>query len=316
MPNCGCNDYSRTQLLRRAAAEAGPGLPAIEPGMPMPAGTGLTQALVRLARHRARAVGLRSGEPRAQGVRGRASRPLLRRRPPSACSSPSSCPEGPTRSRCSPPRARILSTRRTGPRWRCRTARASRSTEDSSLRWHPVVRRARGALRRGQGHGDAGDRLRRREPVALHEPPLLGGRRDQPVRPLGLARALPRPARRGRQPAPGSRARLGPPAGAGRARRAGGDRGGARQLRLLDARRVGLGAGQDARRVRRPGRAVDQRRGPRPGARGGGRHRAPARPARAVPGRLHEPARGDLPGRRLRRPAAGARRRCSTVACR
>ncbi|HEX2414077.1 MAG TPA: DUF1501 domain-containing protein [Thermoleophilaceae bacterium] len=43
MPNCGCNDYSRTQLLRRAAAEAGRGLPAIETGMPMPAGTGLSR---------------------------------------------------------------------------------------------------------------------------------------------------------------------------------------------------------------------------------------------------------------------------------
>ena len=42
MANC-CNDYSRTQLLRRAAAEAGLGLPAIEPGMPLPAGTGLTR---------------------------------------------------------------------------------------------------------------------------------------------------------------------------------------------------------------------------------------------------------------------------------
>jgi len=43
MPNCGCNDYSRSQVLRRAAAEAGRGLPAIEPGMPLPAGTGLTR---------------------------------------------------------------------------------------------------------------------------------------------------------------------------------------------------------------------------------------------------------------------------------
>ena len=43
MANCGCNDYSRTQLLRRAAAEAGQGLPAIETGMPLPAGTGLTR---------------------------------------------------------------------------------------------------------------------------------------------------------------------------------------------------------------------------------------------------------------------------------
>ena len=43
MPNCGCNDYSRTQLMRRVAAEAGRGLPAIEPGMPTPAGTGLSR---------------------------------------------------------------------------------------------------------------------------------------------------------------------------------------------------------------------------------------------------------------------------------
>jgi uncharacterized protein (DUF1501 family) len=41
--NCGCNDYSRTQLLRRAAVQAGQGLPSIEPGMPLPAGTGLTR---------------------------------------------------------------------------------------------------------------------------------------------------------------------------------------------------------------------------------------------------------------------------------
>jgi uncharacterized protein (DUF1501 family) len=36
-----CNDFSRTGLLRQAAAEAGRGLPAIEAGMPLPAGTGL-----------------------------------------------------------------------------------------------------------------------------------------------------------------------------------------------------------------------------------------------------------------------------------
>ena len=40
MARC-CNDFSRTGLLRRAAAEAGQGLPAIEAGMPLPAGTGL-----------------------------------------------------------------------------------------------------------------------------------------------------------------------------------------------------------------------------------------------------------------------------------
>ncbi|MGH3104518.1 MAG: DUF1501 domain-containing protein [Gaiellaceae bacterium] len=40
---CPCSDFSRTDLLRRAAAEAGRGLPSVEPGMPLPAGTGLSR---------------------------------------------------------------------------------------------------------------------------------------------------------------------------------------------------------------------------------------------------------------------------------
>jgi uncharacterized protein (DUF1501 family) len=36
-----CDEFSRAALMRRTAAEAGRGLPAIEPGMPLPAGTGL-----------------------------------------------------------------------------------------------------------------------------------------------------------------------------------------------------------------------------------------------------------------------------------
>jgi uncharacterized protein (DUF1501 family) len=39
--SCSCNDFNRAQLLRRGAAVAGRGLPRIEPGMPLPAGTGL-----------------------------------------------------------------------------------------------------------------------------------------------------------------------------------------------------------------------------------------------------------------------------------
>ncbi|HEX8073402.1 MAG TPA: DUF1501 domain-containing protein [Thermoleophilaceae bacterium] len=38
-----CRDFTRSQLLHSAAAEAGRGLPAIEPGMPTPAGTGLSR---------------------------------------------------------------------------------------------------------------------------------------------------------------------------------------------------------------------------------------------------------------------------------
>ena len=40
---CHCNEFSRAHMLRAAAAEAGRGLPRIEPGMPLPAGTGLSR---------------------------------------------------------------------------------------------------------------------------------------------------------------------------------------------------------------------------------------------------------------------------------
>jgi uncharacterized protein (DUF1501 family) len=40
--NC-CTNYTRSQLLRAGAAEAGKGLPVVEPGMPEPAGTGLSR---------------------------------------------------------------------------------------------------------------------------------------------------------------------------------------------------------------------------------------------------------------------------------
>ena len=45
MEACGCDGLSRARLLRRAASAAlpGRGLPGIEPGMPTPAGTGLTR---------------------------------------------------------------------------------------------------------------------------------------------------------------------------------------------------------------------------------------------------------------------------------
>jgi uncharacterized protein (DUF1501 family) len=41
--HCHCRDYTRSELMRRAAAQAGQGLPAIETGMPVPAGTGLSR---------------------------------------------------------------------------------------------------------------------------------------------------------------------------------------------------------------------------------------------------------------------------------
>ena len=41
--SCGCTGFSRSELLRTGAATAGRGLRAIEPGMPLPAGTGLSR---------------------------------------------------------------------------------------------------------------------------------------------------------------------------------------------------------------------------------------------------------------------------------
>ena len=44
MSDCrACDGLSRSRFLHRAAVEAGRGLPAIEPGMPLPAGTGLSR---------------------------------------------------------------------------------------------------------------------------------------------------------------------------------------------------------------------------------------------------------------------------------
>jgi uncharacterized protein (DUF1501 family) len=57
-----CNDCNRSDLLRRAIAEAGSGLPAIEPGMPIPAGTGLSRRSF-LLRSSGLAIAIYGGSP-------------------------------------------------------------------------------------------------------------------------------------------------------------------------------------------------------------------------------------------------------------
>src|ERR1700690_389497 len=42
-PSCACRDFGRSELLRRGVVAAGRGLRVIEPGMPPPAGTGLSR---------------------------------------------------------------------------------------------------------------------------------------------------------------------------------------------------------------------------------------------------------------------------------
>ena len=65
--NC-CGEFTRSQMLHAAASEAGKGLPAIEPGMPTPAGTGLSRRSLLAARSRSGAGGLRQ-PPGAAGLR-------------------------------------------------------------------------------------------------------------------------------------------------------------------------------------------------------------------------------------------------------
>ena len=43
MSSCGCSGYTRSEALRRGLAVPGAGLPSIEPGMPLPAGTGMSR---------------------------------------------------------------------------------------------------------------------------------------------------------------------------------------------------------------------------------------------------------------------------------
>ena len=66
-PCLHCADFSRSRLLRQAAAQAGSGLPTIEPGMPVPAGTGLSRRsfLVRSAGLALSVYGVSSLGPRS-----------------------------------------------------------------------------------------------------------------------------------------------------------------------------------------------------------------------------------------------------------
>ena len=157
MARC-CNDFSRTDLLRRAAAEAGRGLPAVERGMPLPAGTGLDRRSF-LARGAGLALAVYGGvvvpAARVRGGHRRSDAPPARRR----CSSPSSSTAAPTRSRCSP-RTATRSTASCARGSRCRPPQGSRSpTTPPPLA--PLARPARAAARRGQGRGDARRRLHR-----------------------------------------------------------------------------------------------------------------------------------------------------------
>ena len=135
---CGCAGFSRSELLRGgAAATAGRGLRAIEAGMPLPAGTGLSRRSFLSRAERARARRVRRRRARPARARGRDRRRRGRRRGARA-------------------RLDLLlrrhglavaarAGRRPALRGAARHARAAAPTpsfafgEDSRLRWHPAA---------------------------------------------------------------------------------------------------------------------------------------------------------------------------------
>ncbi len=99
--SCSCNDFTRSQLLRAGVAQAGRGLPTIEPGQPIPAGTGMDRRtfLLRSAGAVLSVYGAAALSPRhfEEGIaQAAASAP----RRTSRCSSRSSWKAAGTRCRC------------------------------------------------------------------------------------------------------------------------------------------------------------------------------------------------------------------------
>ena len=253
---CACQDFNRAEALRRAAAQAGRGLPAIEPGMPVPAGTGLSRrgfllASAGLALSVYGAGRLLDPSRFEEGVAAAAAGP----QPPVLVSvylqggidSMSVLyPEGDPALPQVPPGAGAA--RRGGARLR---------------RGPPPALASEGrppgpAPRRGEGHRPAGGRLRRSRPVPLHEPPLLGGGGHPGGPAVGLDGPLPGHRGHLRQPPAGALPRRVPAAVAGDHEGAGrGDRSPLRLL-LLRQGRVGSPAGDHVRLLRRPraGRAA------------------------------------------------------------
>ena len=193
-----CDEFSRAQLLRRAAAEAGRGLPAIEPGMPAPAGTGLNRrsfllrsSAAMLSVYGASKLRLGDLEDGIAKAAGSNDRVLVSVFLDGGVDSLSVL--APT----TDPTYRVAAPE-PGPAGDAGTA----FTEDPRLRWHPAAAAFDDLHREGKVSVAPAIGYEPR-PVALHLAPLLGGRRPARERDHRLARPPARPDRDGRQPAPG-----------------------------------------------------------------------------------------------------------------
>ena len=173
-----CEEFSRSHLVRRAVAEAGRGLPAIEPGMPAPAGTGLSRRSFLLrsgvamlsvyGASKLRLADLEEGIAKAAGGT-------------TACWSRSSSTAASTRSRCSrrPPTRPTARCARASLSPRAPAPRSARTRACAGIRPRApsttFTRAGKMTVAPAIGYSQP-------RPVALHLAPLLGGRRPAPAR--------------------------------------------------------------------------------------------------------------------------------------
>ena len=294
-----CEEFSRSHLMRRAVAEAGRGLPAIERGMPLPAGTGLSRRSFLL---RSSAAMLSVYGASKLGL-ARAARRGSPRRPAATTGSwsRSSSTAASTRSRCSRrPRDPIYRTLR--PTLALPEGAGTAFAEDPRLRWNPARRGVRRPAPGGEDVGAPGGRLRR-APTSRTSPRATTGRsaRLRPNEVTGWMGRLLDPIGTAGQPASGALARRLAVAGAGD---------GSVPVAAIDGPsydlwahgRLGRAGGADVRRGRRAR--------PRRGA-GQGRRAAAAGGAAAQAMRAEGAARSRSPARRSRRRSPIPRARAS-----
>ena len=207
---CGCAGLSRARLLRRAASAAVPGrgLPAIEAGMPTPAGTGLTRrsfmsrtAGLAMAVYGAGALGWDTFDEGIAAAAAAPQEPVL----------VSVFMEGGVDSLSvlapvgDPRYASLRPNLKLDP-----AARHARSPRIPRLRWHPSA--AGLSTLHGEGKVSVFPAIGYTDANQSHftSRHFWEVGRDQSRRAAGLDGPLPRPARHRRQPAAGPVARLGP----------------------------------------------------------------------------------------------------------
>ena len=185
MSDC-CNEVFPLSLMRRAAAQAGSGLPAIEPGMPIPAGTGLDRRSFSRALGRARARRLRRRRAGARAFDHGIAQALAAGGPDTVLVSvfldggadnlSLLFPHGDPDYRKLRPKLALPDSGLVFP-------------EDTRLRWHPSASAFHTLHSEGKLSVLPAVGLHGRRPVALHVAALLGGRRHERAasRPAGSA---------------------------------------------------------------------------------------------------------------------------------